>query len=159
VNYVKAEDVLASPCKNRKGDMMSCAFSSTGDRFTNGDWTTFQNLYMNELMRYTLFSTYYMDQIRNSTEREVLRVWDRYSDAVIANQKEAEQLSREVVFAKEAMYQTIRRLQNLYTTFPIHIGLMAYLEDLEAYRKVFVKIYTPLQQLSSLRPDAQSCQK
>jgi hypothetical protein len=38
-------------------------------------------------------------------------------------------------------------LKNMYSTFPVHIWLMAYYEDLLVFRKNFVKIYTPIHQL------------
>lgn len=40
-----------------------------------------------------------------------------------------------------------KTLQNMQATFPIHIGLLAYYEDVLAFRKSIVQIYTPIHQL------------
>ncbi len=35
----------------------------------------------------------------------------------------------------------------MQATFPVHIGLLAYYEDVLEFRKALVKIYTPIHQL------------
>jgi hypothetical protein len=42
---------------------------------------------------------------------------------------------------------SIRILKNIERTFPIHIGLVAYFEDLINFRKKFVQLFTPFHQL------------
>jgi hypothetical protein len=51
----------------------------------------------------------------------------------------------------------MRMLNNVQSTYPIHIGLQAYLEDIKWYRKQLSAIYTPMHQLSYLLRNVQEC--
>lgn len=157
IDLLDVDVLMAAECVDYKDNIMSCAFSSTGSSGLKNSRTAFQNLYINELMRYSLFSTYYANQILNMTVYDKIKIGN-YAENINENQKEAQQMLWEVRIARQSMYQTMRWLTNLSTTFPVHIALMAYLEDLVHYRTILARIYTPLHQLSYLRQDTQACE-
>ena len=66
---------------------------------------------------------------------------------------------QEQKLSQQAMYQMFRQLSNLYATFPIHIGLLSYYEDLLYMRSRFSSLYTPLHQLYYEFRNAQDCSK
>ena len=154
-----AEKVIEQPCEwPNKDNLMACAFSSHGSLFTSTDWSAYQNLYLNELMFYTLFINYYTNQILDQVTYSPIR-WGNYSFTAKRQQKEVRNMLQEMQIGYEAVYQTNRMLAQVYTSFPLHIALMAYLEDLVNYRNQLTKLYTPLHQLYYLRRNAQSCQQ
>jgi hypothetical protein len=53
----------------------------------------------------------------------------------------------------------MRILDNIQTTYPMHIGMQAYLEDIKWYRKQLGKIHTPMHQLYYLLRNVQSCEE
>jgi hypothetical protein len=150
--------IMELECKNPYKNPMSCAMATTGGRVLDNSWTHFQNVILNEQMYYNLFLAYYqgiMDLFINikplsyknigvATER------DSYESLVIIQEQE---------LAQQAMYQMLRQLKNLYATFPIHIGLLAYYEDILMLRNRFMTLYTPLHQLYYEFRNTQECSK
>lgn len=139
-------------------NITSCAFSSYGSIFLKTDMKAFYNLYLNELMRYSLFLDYYSNQILSDPAYSPL-TFGSVSNVSRQNQKEAVTINYELAIAQQAAQQTIRMLSNIYTTFPIHIGLHAYWEDIVNYRQQLTKMYTPLHQLYYTLRNVQSCQE
>jgi hypothetical protein len=53
----------------------------------------------------------------------------------------------ELEVATNAIQQDFKIIRNLFAKFPIHIALVAYLEDLVRFRNTLVKLYTPIHQM------------
>jgi len=54
------------------------------------------------------------------------------------------QTQQEMVWTDEAVFLSFKTLRDMYQTFPIHIALLAYYENLYDLRKQMAKIVTPL---------------
>ena len=108
-------------------------------------------------MFYNLFITYYANEIIDDVTYNEISVWS-ISAAAERNFDEYAALQNEVELHKQATYQSMRTLSQVYVSYPLHVALMAYLEDLLKYRKEFVKLYSPLNQLYNLLRNVQSCE-
>lgn len=53
----------------------------------------------------------------------------------------------EVDVNTQAIQQDFKIIRKLISSFPIHIGLVAYLEDLVNFRGELTKLYTPIHQM------------
>jgi hypothetical protein len=61
--------------------------------------------------------------------------------------EEARKANLELEVATNSIEQDLKIIRNLFAKFPIHIGLVAYLEDLVNFRNELVKLYTPIHQM------------
>ena len=124
-------------------DIIACSL-------TNNDfhWENIKNLFLNETMFYNLFLTYYME---NSWRPSLLEFWPT-SNISWRTQELSIQLIRlenELSISKQSINKTLEILYNVYITFPVHIWLVAYREDMIRFRDEFAKIYTPVYQMYS----------
>ncbi len=142
---------------NTTNNLIRCSLSNRGESFATSDMSTFQNLLLNEVMYYNLFLSYYGGEISANPKYNPLNLGS-VSFSTDRNAKEIGQITREQFLAQEAMDQMNRLLAHIYTTYPVHVWLMAYLEDLLAYRATLIKLWTPTNQLYYTRRNAQSCQ-
>lgn len=150
--------VMKAECEDDQEDLYACAFNSHGSIFNDGDWQVFQNLLMNELMYYNLFVNFYASQILQNLRYNPIR-FGSFSFNAQRNQKEVDNLSFELQMSQWATFQMMRMLSHTYVTYPVHVALMAYMEDLINYRKTILKIYTPLHQLYYTLRNTQACQE
>ena len=102
----------------------------------------------NELFFYTLFTQIYSTYLEN--------FWSsKYTlPQALENQNitTAIALQRERVLSQNkslstALQNTIRQVNNTISSFPIHIGMLMYQEDLITMRNNLAKIYLPIHQL------------
>ncbi|MBS8121702.1 hypothetical protein [Candidatus Vampirococcus lugosii] len=107
-----------------------------------------KNLLLNELMFYNLFITYFLQNGDNSSVTE-FKVGANISDNIKDLGAEIKALENEISVSQESINRTWDMLQNIYFTFPTHIGFMAYREDLIRFRNEFAKVYTPIHQMYS----------
>lgn len=101
----------------------------------------------NEIFFYRLFMAHYMWWIQ--AERRLLNEKDSWLNTSI--EKTAEIIAKtqqQIAWTQDAVDMSMRSLREMATTFPIHIGLLIYYEDLYRLRKELVKIVTPLYTLS-----------
>jgi hypothetical protein len=71
IDWLKADEIIADPSQStkmcstdqRNDNIMYCAFSSHGKYFIETDRASFQNVYLNELMFFSLFVEYYTNQV------------------------------------------------------------------------------------------------
>ncbi len=70
--------------------------------------------------------------------------------------EEARKTQLELEVAEESVFNTAKIVRNIYAQFPVHIGLVAYLEDLVGLRNELVKLYTPMHQMYYKFINAQS---
>lgn len=93
------------------------------------------NIY-NEILRYWLFNTYYQHQISIASNPDTMREFEL---------KATSQFLTEILTITN---ETIQQLSEIQNTYPIHIGLMTYQENLLRLRdKYLSKIVTPFYNL------------
>lgn len=107
----------------------------------------FISMVENEIFFYRLFMAHYMWWIQ--AERRLLNETDSWLNR--AAEKAAEIIAKtqqQIAWTQDAVDMSMRSLREMTATFPIHIGLLIYYEDLYRLRKELVKIVTPLYTLS-----------
>lgn len=132
--------------ENPKRSLLRCSAWNWGDIATRSDRQSFYNLYLNELMRYSLFLDYYLNTINENNTYSPL-TFGSLSYTFKQNEKEAATITYEKALSQQATSQTLRMLSNVYTTFPVYIALRAYREDLLLYRSTIAKVFTPMDQM------------
>lgn len=159
IEWLKADEVMTNVCypKDASQQLLWCAFSNKWTYFSDSDWKYYQNLYLNELLYFSLFSDYYANQILDNITYNVgNQAW--YTASADRNKKEFKAVQQEIQLHTTATYQSMRLLSQIYVSYPLHVALTAYTEDLLKYRKEFVKLYTPLNQLYYLLRNVQACE-
>ncbi|USN55736.1 MAG: hypothetical protein H6765_03995 [Candidatus Peribacteria bacterium] len=156
--FLDGPKVIKETCEDPKDNLFACAFSNYGEYFAESDWNTFQNLYLNELMFYRLFADYYSNQIRFNTKYAPISN-KPVSDIDQLIQEEVANMFLETQISQQAVSQMMRMLTQVASTYPLHVALMAYLEDLINYRRTLINIYTPINQLFYTWRNAQACQE
>ena len=143
VSEKKMEDEDIDCSYPRKQDaqyhIFICGFGSQ-DR---NSLDTFALMVNNELFFYRLFMAQYMWWIQS--EKRILPAWytslERYAgktaDIIATTQQ---QIAR----TQDAVDLSTKMLREMYATFPIHIWLLIYYEDIYRLRKELAKVVTPL---------------
>lgn len=112
---------------NKEYDLILCG--TLGD--TDNGLKPFIHLLYNELTRYLTFTTYYEWILNERTEPnealqdEIQHIGDSQEEILLLTN------------------QTINNLVNLSVTYPLHIGMLAYQEDLLRFRDRLSKVVTP----------------
>lgn len=110
------------------------------------------NLRYNELMYYRLLSK----RLIIRYEGDIIWLWKTNlvdtnngvsKDMSYIHKKQIASLENELEKSKLALTIMQKAVVNFQATFPLHVGLLAYYEDILWIKKSFVKIYTPLHQL------------
>lgn len=124
-------------------NLLVCGFGSQ----ENASLEQFVAMVENEIFFYRLFMANYMWWIQ--VERRLLP--DEYKDISKSTEKTAEIVAKaqqQIAWTQDAVDMSMRSLREMAVTFPIHIWLLIYYEDLYRLRKELVKIVTPLYTLS-----------
>lgn len=155
---IDGKKVMSEQCKWNERDLllMRCAFSTYWDVSFASDMKSFSNLLLNELMRYNLFVTYYTQAILYDPVYHPLTIWST-DFAYQLWVKEYTTLQYEQWMAKHSISQMVRMIHQIATNFPIHVGMIAYHEDILNLRKTITKSYTPFHQLAYKRRNVQAC--
>lgn len=128
---VKEKDAISEflPCEHgAQYDLLLCG--TMGE--TDNGLKPFISLVYNELAWYTMFTTYYAQML--SQRNEIDFALRDEIDHIWFNQQKLFAVSNE----------TIQELVQLATTYPLHIGFLAYQEDLLRFRdQALSKIVTP----------------
>ena len=66
-------------------------------------------------------------------------------------------MQRETQLLNAAVQQMKRMLTNVYVYYPIHVGMLANIEDALVYRASLAPLYQPMNQRSYLSRNVQSC--
>lgn len=140
VNSVMEWETDKDYCSWQNFDFFKCGFMNT-----DMHWRWFRNIMHNELMYYNLFLTYFVYTHTVDLWMREFNVWD-ISVEFDKRETELTVTQKEIIVSRNAVLQTDRMLRDVYATFPIHIWLVAYYEDIERFRKVIAKIYTPFHQ-------------
>lgn len=126
-----------------KYNILVCGFGSQNA----SSLEAFVAMIENEIFFYRLFMAQYMWWI--AAERRLLNEassWlERSTEKTIEIVAKTQQ---QITWTQDAVAMSMRSLREMGTTFPIHIGLLIYYEDLYRLRKELVKLVTPLYTLS-----------
>lgn len=156
--FFDGEKMIQTECKHPKTNIFACAMANRGMSFIDSDWKSYQNVLLNENFFYQLFSLYYRQQITSNAKYSPLS-FKTYSDSAEKAFKESQQIVRDSNILQEAIQETNRMLLHNAVSFPVHIALSAYKEDIAQFRSSLAKIFTPLHQLYYTLRNAQSCQE
>lgn len=140
--YIDAEKLLknqSDKCEKETKEFVVCSFDNENTLARD----SFHNLLYNELLFYKLFITLAQESIQYPEYNE----FRAFSDISQEAAQETTRLNDEITLSADAILYTEKTLQNMQATFPVHIGLLAYYEDLVDFRKSLIRIYTPLNQL------------
>lgn len=129
----------------KRAFVTDCNQEITSDKVWCG-LNDFNNLVMNELMYYTMFLNFYNSLVPTSTQYMELTAWRWVWSNINIVQEEWFRTKLELEVANESVWSTLRVIRNLYTWFPVHVWLVAYLEDLVRFRDELIKLYTPIHQ-------------
>ena len=126
---VKDKELTFPPCEiGPHYDLVLCGTLGETDKWLK----PFINMLYNELARYTMFSTYYTQALMQRSRIE------------LPTQDEISLLKENRGKFFFLTNQTLNDLTNLATTYPIHIGFLAYQEDLLRLRDSSLsKLVTP----------------
>ncbi|HMT01123.1 MAG TPA: hypothetical protein PKD96_02030 [Candidatus Absconditabacterales bacterium] len=150
LDFLNAREIMSkSNLRCSEADLLTSSFDPLACAFTNNEnhWTRFLNLIYNELFFYSLFSTFYSHILSQDAGYSDLSLSSNVVSGLEKNAQEIRDLHFEIAIGREAVSHLQRMVGDVFLTFPIHIGLMIYYEDLLAFRKSLVQIYTPLHQL------------
>lgn len=144
IKYINVTDIYQdaqNSCNVQNPDFVKCAF-------TQGEpsWQAYKTLTYNELIFYQLFIQYYTFEILDGSKNPTQFFVDM-GDSYDALDSEITNLSTQISVSNKALDNSIEILRNVAYTFPIHIALLAYYEDVIKLRRVMVQIYTPIHQL------------
>lgn len=123
------------------------------------DHTSYINAMYNEIFFYTLFSSFYEQYLpiflekKSPDEPNAIKQFLTQVEKTIFIQKQAQEHRLEI---NNATKITIKQLWNLQASFPLHIWLLLYQEDLYDFRKRLAKIYLPFHQLHYKLENVQS---
>lgn len=113
----------------------------------DSDLKAFKNLYLNDYLFYRLFFVYYSYAISNHGKFSEFELSSNISSEIQEQELLVNTMRKGLVYRKKALKKAEEIMVNVYYTYPIHIWLMAYYEDLLNFRNTFVKLYTPFHQL------------
>lgn len=155
---LKKLDIINQPYINEilKSTDKECNYPRTDDYnliicgFGSEDTSSLESfvaMIENEIFFYRLFMAHYMWWI--AAERRLLNETDSWLNRSAEKTTEIiAKTQQQIAWTQDAVEMSMRSLREMATTFPIHIWLLIYYEDLYRLRKELVKIVTPLYTLS-----------
>lgn len=128
-------------------NMFLCGYSTnnTDDRQKRA---TQYNLQFNELLYYKILIARLSDVLsKNNIAPLDLTKTQLTADQATSSSPEVQSLARELAISQQAVTTMQKTLDGFHATFPLHIWLSAYYEDVLNVRKSLAKVYTPINQL------------
>lgn len=146
--FIEAENLLDVDKKETKSNG-KCSDKSIKSAFSNcsSSWSDFKNVLYNELFYYNMFVAYYLSVIRDEPRFNTFAITSDVSSEIDNANLEVYLMQKEIEVSPKAIEQMDKVLRNVYATYPIHIWLLAYYEDLIKFRSRLSKLYTPIHQL------------
>lgn len=123
-------------------DILKCGLSNN-----KNSWADFRNMMYNELMFYNLFISYYSFIISSDPTYQPLQVSSQSSNIFNEINYELLAIRKEIIVSQKAVFQVDKILRNVYATYPTHVWLVAYYEDLNNRRDSLAEVFTPVHQL------------
>lgn len=99
---------------------MACGFAVHGNAVLRDDTKVFQNLMLNELLRYKLFVTYYTQMTLHDPAYQPLTI----GSSIFSQRRSVNEyvtISYEQQLAAQAVEQTVRMLHQVGVYYPIHV--------------------------------------
>lgn len=146
-NLKNTKFVDYSKLLNQKNNFINLALVDASPNLALKNWDLFKDILFNELVFYNLFIVFYWNQISYNTALSPFQVTSDIDSVIHESNAEYALLQKEISLSQQAIFQLDRLMANTYTSFPLHIWLMAYYEDVLNFRYQFAKIYTPVHQL------------
>ncbi len=133
--------------ENYYTNIFLCWYSASYKDNSKKRWFQY-NLQFNELLYYRIL----IAKLSEVLEKENIAPLDLTKTQLTANKQatinpEVQNLSRELLISQKAVTTMQKTLDGFHATFPLHIWLSAYYEDVVNLRKSIVKVYTPINQL------------
>lgn len=116
--------------------------------------THFTNLIYNELLFYALFADYYAYLLENKSDFKNMDTTE-FQKKLANNQKKINTLFNNIETSREAIKTTIKMLQEIQYSFPIHIGFLMYNEDIYRFTSSMNKTLTPIYTLHDILRNVQ----
>jgi hypothetical protein len=139
--YINSQIPPAKNCSlpfTREYKVFLCAYSQDMSSLA-----LFVAAVQNEMFFYRLFMAWYMWWMQ--AERRLQP--EQYRDTQVYEAKLTDIINKtqqQIARTQEAVDMSFKLLREMYATFPIHIWLLVYYEDLYRFRKELVKVVTPL---------------
>lgn len=135
-NEFTCEDKLAEDY-----DLLYCGLLD--DRYWWSD--DFLNLIYNELLWYRLFIVYYSDTISQDPNKYISRIYNNMqaSDRNAIIKDNIDLMTSYYERSSFAVDKTKKLVNDLYRTFPIHVGFLMYQEDLKSLIDAYAKFWAP----------------
>jgi len=109
---------------------------------------TLRDSIYNELYFYVYFLSFYWQIVKDNTSSlQLKKVWNSVKYVNLNTSKEFIQAKRSIITARLSLRKSFDLLKNIYWTYPIHVWLLAIIEDFKKLRDTLAKIYTPIDQL------------
>lgn len=119
----------------------------TIDAMATYQWIGLDILY-NELFFYTLFTETYTTNLEKFwSNKDVLPQAFKNQNIDTAIFLQRTRVSSQSELLASSLQKTLRQVNNTISSFPIHIGMLMYQEDLLTMRNNLAKIYLPIHQL------------
>lgn len=123
-------------------DYFECAYTNSTSKEA---WWYQHNLWYNELLYYKLLISWLANDKLLDPKIKPLNLT---KDVVVDLSDERQNLKREEILSENAVEIMQKTINNIRATFPLHIWLQVYYEDVVNFRKSLAKIYTPIHQLN-----------
>lgn len=127
---------------NRYNHLFECAYTNSSSEATL--WYQ-HNIRYNELLYYKMLISWLTEIKLKDTDIKPLNLT---KDVVLDLSDEIQNLKREAILSDNAVQIMQKTINNIRATFPLHIWLQLYYEDVVWFRKSLAKIYTPIHQLN-----------
>jgi hypothetical protein len=125
--------------------VVMCAFA--GMKGQSPSLHDMNNLIRQEVMWYSLFAEYYAYYLETTPLLQPTRNTTDPDSFLQAGQAQADALRDHARKAQQASSRSIQQIAQIYESFPLHIGLLAYYEVIREVRLSLSRVYTPIHQL------------
>ncbi len=157
INILKAtlkqsQNICQNLLKNQQNNekfldqFRNCGFI-TFTTSNDNDLKIFQNIVLNEFLRYSLFLSYYKFIKLSNIDLQPITIGKDFNTSITKNNLQLIEIDQNIYQTLSSIEKSLSIIYNIASTFPIHIWNKIYYEDLKKYRKSILKIYTPIHQL------------
>ena len=143
IDAEKFKEIQTDICKKpweEFNNLITCAYTNT----SQVEWWAMQyNIRYNELLYYKVLISWLETKLNDPN----LAPLNLTKSIKVDLSDEIWRLQKELIVSQNAIQIMQRYIDNIRVTLPLHIWLYAYYEDVIAFRKSLVKVYTPIHQL------------
>jgi len=150
--YLDGKKIL----KTTSDELFKKAFAQSSNV---SDMDVFRNILWNEFFFFKLWMVGYKQALLNNHKLLPPLLPSDWAWRQRETQKEIATITSQIYYSQIAIDDWLRFLKDAYLTFPIHVGMKVYLEDLYKLRDKLVRMYTPLNQLYYKIQNVQNIQR